>query len=204
VESVTAVVNMAEALSGIFYILVYYLFLLNTSTVTMQLNWLTLFQSMIFSLPLVAISILFKETGVTISGMIIAKLVIDGICFWNQIIMNIQWSNYIQWDRNQEVIRTMITKTMAWILFAFAMVGFYIIFRLLIVNMDIIVLLHAVLTLKPSVVISTIGKSYLGESSLIRKAENPFAFLVTREEKILSFMVSVLMISMIQPIDSTT
>jgi hypothetical protein len=95
VESVVAVVNMAEALSCIFYVLSYIFFIkyvnkyitpivsqyligkkpilksnLILDTISLSINW-------IFWMMLVIISVLFKETGITICGMIVAKIGID-------------------------------------------------------------------------------------------------------------------------------
>lgn len=95
VESVVAVVNMAEALSCIFYVLSYVFFIkyLNTCITpiisqyligkeplfksNLILDSLSLFINWLFWIIFVIISVLFKETGITICGMIIAKIGID-------------------------------------------------------------------------------------------------------------------------------
>ena len=165
VESVSAVVNMAEALSAIFYLIAYDIFLSSTNSSYELLVW---------AICIIA-SVLFKETGVTIAGMVVSRCLIDLFVAVNKAHLMKQIEEWAKTSTH-------------WILASFMTIGCYVTFRLFLIKVGLIRLVGAIVRLDISFIVNSFSKSYLGDSQLIRKAENPFAFLVG-QEKGLSLMV---------------
>lgn len=168
VESVSAVVNMAEALSAIFYLLAFIQIMRHRSSEYIPISLWICF---------VTLSILFKETGVTVAGVMFTRICIELIALPPQSSPHSQ----------------MIRKCVGYIILAFATVGAYILFRLILANTHTTDMLRACLRLDFTFFFSHFSKSYLGDSQLIRKAESPFSFLVGAE-RIYSLMVSLQLI----------
>ena len=213
VEAVSCVVNMAEALHCIFYIVAYLIFWKSVTTTTdtttdtdtvttdtdtdtnnkdlntqmndnnykydnvsvsaIQNNKNTTKDSnklYLFTWPLVvSIASLCKETGITVCGLVVYKVIIDVL----STLSNTKRGSILMY------------RQIYWTVLAFFSVTIYFVFRALLVNGDAYVMAYKLISFDFISLISSIQKSYLGESQLIRKAENPFAFL-NGMEKVLS------------------
>ena len=173
VEAVAAVVNIAESISCIWYILSYFVFdnpfKKNESTKTMS-NIYPIISS-IFQLSmwllLVFVSILFKESALSVCGIVVGKIIIESI-------------HRFSYQTSQSVITNIFrssftTRNIIWVLMSLCTIGCYGLLRNVIINgfensrLD-------------------ISSAYLSDSQLIRNAENPFAFL-SGYEKFMSLMV---------------
>lgn len=178
VESVAAVVNMAEAMSGVFYLLVFHMF-------TRSLSARNPASHQILGFVFLSISILFKETGVTVCGLILVEVAVLLFKFYRtHRFLGQQSSSFLR------PLLLWLQKFWTWIIYCLSGVLGYVLFRLVLVGMDSTEVLLSVITLNYSRFLGAFSKAYLGESQLIRRAENPYAFLETRTEKILSYMVS--------------
>eukprot|EP01032_Pedospumella_encystans_P030946 gene30946-34925_t len=193
VESVAAVVNMAEAFSAVFIILSYMLFLRSTSTASSAKPslsyWVKETGKVLLWTVCVILASLFKETGITSCLLVVAKTVMDGVLWWIRSIKNNPKSSSVTninnadnsdgtraADRSPVVqIYTLYTLT------ALFMTYLYLSFRALMTSphrdnilSDLNSTLYHLL-LKP--VMEQQAESYLNSSQLLRKAENPFALL---------------------------
>jgi Domain of unknown function (DUF1736) len=214
VESVAAVVNMAEAVSLTLSIIAFCIFYKSskvlpnvsksrpgtpaqtTSPLYMQLLSITLWFSIL------ALSVLFKETGITICGIIVAasgtallltmktsyltKRVTtrNSKASKSNILLEIVLQSLLRWSKTN----------VSWLVAALSGVFCYSLFRV-----SLLIPKGASYQMPFKSLFSffdytvwrgikeSIGKSYLGESKLIRKAENPFSFL-RGTEKTLSMM----------------
>lgn len=248
-QSVAAVVNIAEPLSCIFFCATFMMYLVNISPTANNsvvdvksvskslISWLMHSLVKIIQLcvwiSFFVISVLFKETAVTVLGLIFGNSFLS--------IVSLFLKKVFLTDRNM-VHQISFSKHMSWIFFSLVMLVGYFVFRALIVSPDrdssaeyelsekcenrfdsmfyvftiklnslfkmmgnSITMLHhlmlgPLLSLRAVVMGSTameetlvipssadISSFYLDDSALIRKAENPFAFL-QGQEKVLSLM----------------
>ena len=249
-QSVAAVVNIAEPLSCIFFCATFMMYLSNISPEesesaveaaktgsssllsTMLLSILKKLVQWSLWICFLITSILFKETGITVLGLIFGNSVLN--------IVSMSVKKIIPLDAIYTV-KTSFSKHISWMLFSLLMLVGYFVFRAVIVSPDrdtisdfdasgkcdnqfysiiyvlsskvdsllsmvsnsIVMLNHLLvspfLTLRAvvmggsqdtdTVVTSSVDTSsfYLDDSALIRKAENPFAFL-QGQEKVLSLM----------------
>ena len=157
VEAVTAVVNMAEPIHCIFYISVfriYYrdIYLERSERESRKISiglWITFVIS----------SILFKETGLTVVGVVLGISIVDLL------------TRALQGGVEKGIaVRKWWTRHAVWVGLSISMVLSYASFRVLLMNL---------LQYGDEERASAPGGSgvYLESSDLIRKAENPFAFL---------------------------
>jgi hypothetical protein len=180
VESVAAVVNMAEALSAIFYLLGFLVFIKSTNNFSVGKSIL----SIIVCLICLFISILFKETGVTLCGLIIVQCVFH-------LVACVRANSLRRLEDRSSARSLLLWIQVHWMWLFVGIIGVvaYVLFRLVLVGMDPAELFVSIATLDYPRFLAAFSKAYLGESQLIRKAENPYAFLETKTEKILSYMV---------------
>lgn len=161
VEAVAAVVNMAEALHSIFYISMFLLFRASTSARKPGADALSSLLSLALRLlawfALLVVAVLFKETGLTVVGIMLAYSALALL-------------------RSRD---GWLSSHGPWVAACLAGVMLYLGLRMSIAGRSLL-RLPSLQTLKSSF--------YLEESELIRRAENPFAFLNGRQEKVLSFM----------------
>lgn len=183
VEAVTAVVNIAESLACIFYIIAYFLYLLNTknesksfiSTAILSVAWLLV----------VYVAILLKETSLTVSGVILCDAAAQlfrsislsyrsrSVSTQNQSLFSCFW----RW----------LESYILWIVLCPFVLILYTILRYCLIHGSVISLVGRLL--QGNVEVLTLQSSYLDESLLIRRAESPFSFLAGWE-KIYSIQVS--------------
>lgn len=216
VESVAAVVNMAEAISLTLSIIAFCIFykssrvpaiVSKSRTDTRSKKVSSLFMQFLpipFWFAFLALSVLFKETGITICGIIVATsgtallLTIKSIYLAKRITT--RNSKSLKSDTLSAIVLQSIFKwcetNVSWLVAALSGVFSYSLFRvsLLVPKGD---SNSSVMSFKSFInlfdykfwkgIKDSIGKSYLGESKLIRKAENPFSFL-KGTEKTLSMM----------------
>lgn len=156
VEAVAAVVNIAEACSCIFYITAYFIF----DHVRNSVNILNLSLLHLVVIPIgwvlsVFAGILFKESALSICGIIIGKLIIESIHRYGatkRLVHSIfNWRN-IQWS-----FMSILIAILYGLLRNILINGFNS------KNVD-------------------LSSAYLSDSQLIRNAENPFAFLHGKEK----------------------
>eukprot|EP00602_Paraphysomonas_sp_CaronLab_P007303 CAMPEP_0185035494 /NCGR_PEP_ID=MMETSP1103-20130426/26972_1 /TAXON_ID=36769 /ORGANISM="Paraphysomonas bandaiensis, Strain Caron Lab Isolate" /LENGTH=963 /DNA_ID=CAMNT_0027572601 /DNA_START=413 /DNA_END=3304 /DNA_ORIENTATION=- len=260
VESVVAVVNIAEPLCCIFFCLAYMLYWLTYDIAcgyhssqgfaftnlkkswTLNSIWVGV---LLLSMVYVVVAILFKETGITILGMVVGTSVLALLSHWIRKTFRLQKyypthapysGNHTSGSRERSGGKAVIctstnvncnclegTKSwyinhVAWIGLAVVVLVGYFVFRAYLVSeipsvdidslsttcrqgalttfmdmtRDTLSMLYGIVIRPffPSILGET-GRStasfYLDESQLIRKAENPFAFL-DREEKVLSLL----------------
>lgn len=175
VESVAAVVNMAEGLSALFSIAAYLVF---AYTARKQRHVFVLLIALIVCWVFVWISILFKETGVVILGIIAVDTVVELLHVFTSSSCSIAESG-IKWAQRYFI----------WAIFSILGVSSYVLFRLYLVGVDFQSFFSGLFSFNMRQVASSLSGAYLGESQLIRRAENPYAFLQSFEEKVLSYMV---------------
>jgi hypothetical protein len=186
VEAVASIVNMAEAIHTIFVILAYYLFIQSVESRGRSL-WRLLLSTVVW-LQFVVVAILFKETGLIACALIFAKSVMEIVLF---TVGRLRLST----PPNVSVRSVLLYSY--WNGMALFVCYLYFSFRALLINADRNELLSSVshfvyrLLINPSLLSGGGSGSYLGSSQLIRKAENPFAFL-HGQEKVLSMLVSCL------------
>jgi hypothetical protein len=149
VESVTAVVNMAESIHCIFYILAFLTYLRRPARGSSYALWFAC----------VLVSSLFKETGVTVVGVILARSAVDLMV----VVMD---------NRRTDSIAVSVKQwrgvELPWWGACVTFLVLYALFRLYLVN--------ALPVLQNSG-----GDIFLESSMLIRRAENPYAFLTGKE-----------------------
>jgi Domain of unknown function (DUF1736) len=211
VESVAAVVNMAEATSLTLSIITFCIFY-KSSTMIMSGNnrgcLLTVYASQSFLGQMLryvlffiflALSVLCKETGITVCGLIVASSGISLLTAIKSFLLSrgYQTNRASIEGRINGVLEVTVLwgKTnILWLLAALCGMFFYSLLR---VNLllpkkseyyipfkTITSVFDASVWMEVTVRVS---KSYLGDSKFIRKAENSYAFLVGRE-KLLSLM----------------
>jgi Domain of unknown function (DUF1736) len=217
VESVAAVVNMAEATSLTPSIIAFCIFF-KSSTVTTSVDnrkynlWANtgmrlvgqMFRFVFFFVFLI-VSVLCKETGITVCGLVVASCGISLLIAIKASLLSRRYQlNKFQLRQSisiREVIKDVFETTLVWgttniiwLLAALIGIFFYSIFRvnlLLPTNSEYYFPFRtftSVFDADPWIgITSRVSKSYLSESKFIRKAENSFAFLVGRE-KSLSYM----------------
>ena len=154
VESVTAVVNMAESIHCIFYILAFFMYMRRP---------VQGYKSYVLWFVCALISVLFKETGITVVGVILAVSVTNYL----MAVIHARrtggtFASVMEWR----------DKELPWWCACAAFLLFYILLRLYLVNAI-------------PVIQSPGNDIFLESSKLIRRAENPFAFL-TGQERALS------------------
>lgn len=164
VESVTAVVNMAEAASCIFYILAYIVYVKSTER---SQHPLILLVYLAIAFALTVVSVLFKETGVTISAIIISRA---GVNVALSLVRSMRpvapGHGHGRWRHFTECA----WKEAPWLLFGGATVVSYFLFRIALVSTEQVLLtVRAIRALDFQKALMTISQSYLGESQLIRK-----------------------------------
>lgn len=191
VESVAAVVNMAEAFSASFILLSYILFLRHTSTTSPPkfslAYWAGVFVSIAVWVVLVVLASLFKETGISCCLLVVCKTTMDVVLWCLRALSTRKSTARACVDYSRCVVYALFTGT------AFATVYVYLAFRSMMTSVHRTEMLSDAnktfyaLILKP--ILETETESYLGSSQLLRKAENPFS-LLQDWEKIYSTMVS--------------
>jgi len=184
VEAVAAVVNMAESLHSIFYMLMFLVYHSSVNRAGGRRTALTLVLESLFWLSCLAVSVLFKETGLTVVGIMLA----------NSFVSLLHCAVY----RRQEFSRELLVVHGPWIALCGLAVALYILLRMMTQGhspLNVLSVLASIVSelgkgKLPHESIKTIKSSfYLEESQLIRKAENPFTFLPPNsQEKVLSFM----------------
>ena len=209
VEAVAAVVNLAEAASLIFYIFAYFVYKHATTPkrsnhtrgmfqYVFMIGWQLL--QIVLWLFLVTISVLFKETGITLCGVVVACSIIQLL---SSVRTNCLLAIHRSFDQNtsstlfargMSVIQSWTARHLLWIMACFYAMLLYFVFRTALIAPEGLFLsnLSVLISVDPQrwrQFHSNVGKSYLGESQLIRKAENPFSFL-KGQERLLSMMVS--------------
>jgi hypothetical protein len=217
VESVAAVVNMAEATSLTFSIIAFCIFF-KSSTVTTSVDnrkyHLRANTSMrlvgqtfrfVFFFVFLLLSVLCKETGITVCGLVVASSGISLLIAIKASLLSRGYQlNKFQFRQSisiREVMKDVFETTFVWgttnifwLLAALSGIFFNSIFRvnlLLPTNSEYYFPFRTFTSVFGADawigITSRVSKSYLSESKFIRKAENSFAFLVGRE-KSLSFM----------------
>eukprot|EP01038_Epipyxis_sp_PR26KG_P007842 gene7842-10649_t len=194
VEAVTAVVNLSELMSCLFIILAYLTYHWSfhnvgwdNSTRYLQFNFSTIgwiFSLLILSLIwyiMVTISVLYKETGLIVGLIVIGNIVIFMTCDWIKLCFVTDSSDDSNNNSNnhgskRSIIfsKSSILSFLVWILSSDQNNNS---------KFDVIQIVSDLL----SDPIKAMSGLYLGNSQLIRKAENPFSFL-SGKEKILSMM----------------
>jgi Domain of unknown function (DUF1736) len=216
IESVAAVVNMAEAVSLVFSITAFCIFYQSSeiisvdtsegsySSVGKAVSVIVQLLLIIVWFGLLSVSLLFKETGITVCGIIVAS---SGTALLRTIKASYLadrrkfLSVKARGERSEGLLKTAVSATLRWsfknvlwLLAALSGVFLYSVFRVIILVPDSPDDLNLFSNLLKYTNMdnwrdlrSKMGSSYLGESRLLRKAENPFSFLKGRE-KILSMM----------------
>ena len=180
IESVAAVVNIAENISCIFYLVAYLLFLATATYYRNTLNNIA-FQSfsIVMWLILIFIGILFKESALSVCGIIIGKLIIEAV-------QNVSYCRQRQQDRWNiySLLKASFwnVRCIVWITVSFLAIRLYILLRNVVIS-------RKFPTLDEATSLS-LASTYLNDSLLIRRAENPFSFL-EGNEMIMSYMVSI-------------
>ena len=216
IESVAAVVNMAEAVSLIFSIAAFCIFYQSSEIIsrdTSEDSYLSVKKaiSIIVQLLLIAVwfgflslSLLFKETGITVCGIIVASsgtALLHTIKAAYLVDRGKSLSVKMNGEKSKGLLRTAVSATLRWsfknVLWLLAALGgvfLYSVFRVILLVPDNPDQLNLLANLLRYLNINNWGElrskmatSYLGESRLLRKAENPFSFL-KGQEKILSMM----------------
>ena len=196
VESVAAVVNMAEAFSACFILLSYMLFLTSTnSAVTAKSGfgyWLCELCKVVVWMLLVVLAALFKETGITACLLVVAKTAMDAVIY---LISSKLTAKPHHTGRNTDsnapkapvvAVYTLYTATSLFLTYL------YLAGRTLMTSPHRAGILSSTLSILYNLLLKPIlekGESYLDSSQLLRKAENPFAKLAGAE-KVYSTMVS--------------
>ena len=189
VEALTPV-NLAEPMCAFFYILSFLIYWRTTRDLqtTSSVSFCFLLLCWIIT---VATATLLKETGITITGLLISS---SGVALVHHLLIGINKESSIvsivtkySWDKNH----------LCWVLSSICAAGAYIVFRKLLSTVDLVVFLKNTLEAKTPVfeifnrlsvyVFSEKGSLFLGSSELIRRAENPFSFL-TGWPKIFSYL----------------
>ena len=145
------------------------------------------------------VSVLLKETGITLCGVVVASSIIQLLssvrtnCFLaiHRTADNKTRSTWFA--RGMSVIQSWTTRHLLWVMACFYAMLLYFVFRTALIAPEGSFLSHlsVLLSIDPQrwqQFHSNVGKAYLGESQLIRKAENPFSFL-QGEERLWSMMV---------------
>jgi tetratricopeptide (TPR) repeat protein len=184
VEAVAAVVNMAESLHSIFYMLMFLIYQSSVNRAPERRTALSLVAESLCWLTCLAVSVLFKETGLTVVGIMLA----------NTFVSLLHCAIY----KRQELSRELLVVHGPWIALCGVAVALYILLRMMTQGhspLNVLSVLTSIVSELgmgrfPHASIKTIKSSfYLEESQLIRKAENPFTFLPPNsQEKVLSFM----------------
>ena len=180
VEAVTAVVNLAEAAHALFFLGVYSLYASATASAsaTAEIPWFRVFGAM----ALASFGILFKETAITVYGAVLAFSVFALL----DIILLARVPVKVTQVKEEKSFFTWLHAHGPWIVSAIFFIVAYAVLRML--------LLSPAGSLWEqwkgvSEFLSEARKSvYLEKSELIRKAENPFAFLPPGLPKVLSYM----------------
>lgn len=141
----------------------------------------------------VVVASLIKETGITAAGIVFADCAIN--------LVSVLAFYRSDTTRQKNAVYRWVHIRIWWFLVAAASLALYAALRVAIIKSDIVDLAAAVGTVfsewSAESVVQLIslwgwgghgGSLYLGSSDLIRKAENPFAFLDGRKEKFLSMM----------------
>lgn len=194
VESVAAVVNMAEAFSACFIILSYMLFLNSTKTAATAKSsfgyWLREVGAVLLWVVLVVLASLFKETGITACVLVVAKTTMDAVIHLLSSRRSTIDKHHNSTSTQTVAVYTLYTGTALFLTYLY-MAG-----RTLMTSPH----RSEILSSTPSVLYNLLlkpvlekGESYLDSSQLLRKAENPFAKLVG-VEKVYSTMVSVVFV----------
>lgn len=202
VEAVASIVNMAEAIHTILVILAFFIFHQSIMYSARRPLWRLVISTAVWVL-FVVVAILFKETGLIACALIFAKTVMEIILYTIRKLRGTLYADsspqqaHTMVDRIRHRTR-MILLYAYWNALAMFMCYLYFSFRSLLINADRAELLSSGhhflyrLLVNPALISgpgSSAAGSYLGSSQLIRKAENPFSFLVG-QEKVLSMLVS--------------
>lgn len=194
-QSVVAVVNMAEPLSCIFYISAFLLYRGDISARTAQTTNNVLLDLVSFLRKLLWIccvltAAVIKETGITAGALVIGDCLISLLQSLNTV------------GKFSDGLKMWIWLRTGWMFIVTLSFLFYVVLRVVIVKTDIQEFFATCLmfvtgesreALQHLLALWEIGGNsadslYLGSSELIRKAENPFAFLNNPIERILSLM----------------
>jgi hypothetical protein len=212
VESVAAVVNLAEPLSCVFYLVAFLVYRWDVCRADAAARGasppppaLLSLGAKLLWLGCVIVATLVKETGVTAGGVLAGDV---AVCLLQRgAAGRAGREGVVPW-------RPWLRARVWWVAVAGVSLAWYAVLRVVIVKSDIVELAGAVglvltgsgggggggggagaadrlqsaLRLWGAALGGEAGDLYLGDSELIRRAENPFAFLDTRAEKVLSFM----------------
>lgn len=181
VEAVTAIVNLAEPLSSIFLIIAYFIFRADVYTTEGKGKALHSIVAGLLWLVCTVLAILIKETG------IISSIFVWSFC--GVLVVRSIWSKMTGGSHSFHLRGWVVCW---WLALSSLLVYFYFSLRNVLVHhhRDQILgdwqrLLHEVIFFFKS----NQAGSYLNSSQLLRRAENPFAFL-KGEEKVFSMLVS--------------
>ncbi len=199
VEAVASIVNMAEAIHTVLVILSFFIFHQSIMYSARRPLWRLVVSTVVWVL-FVVVAILFKETGLIACALIFAKTAMEIILYTIRKLRVTLYADNGQANTMVDRIRyrtRMIVLYGYWNAMAVFMCYLYFSFRSLLINADRAELLSSGhhflyrLLVNPALVSgpgTSAAGSYLGSSQLIRKAENPFSFLVG-QEKVLSMLV---------------
>ncbi|RYH20079.1 hypothetical protein EON65_24680 [archaeon] len=182
IEAVTAVVNMAEPAYSLLSLAAYLAFKIAYSHEYTLIN----VSYTLVCICCIVLSLLFKETGVVVCVIIAGTIVSRAVV---KFLVSISLSKEQQANPFSSIVKL---KDIFWIALPSWIVYIYFGFRSLLSHPDRDLLLSNTIETLAHVLFYAFSKaapSYLNTSQLIRRAENPFAFL-TGTEKLLSYLVS--------------
>jgi hypothetical protein len=185
VEAVTAVVNMAEPIHCLLYIAAFLLYRSGVRVSDAELAQRSRSESLAYAVywfALVLSSILFKETGLTIVAVIMGVSVVELL----SALAGSRSNNKNNNNKKKGVFMAWWRRHGMWMVLCIGTTLFYYLFRLYLANPASYSQSSSALAASSA---SSSGGSgvYLESSDLIRKAENPFAFL-SGTERALSLM----------------
>ena len=190
VEAVTAIVNMAESIHTILVLATFYIFLRSTESHSSTRTFFGALFSTVLWFVLIVCAILFKETGLIGCGLIFAKTVMHLVLFIVEKVRNFFYDTV---SPSRDSLLYTFWIYYYWNTVALFTCYIYFSFRSLLILAD----RDALLSSSWSSLLNQLiynplmfgPSSYLDSSQLIRKAENPYAFL-HGTEKVLSVLVS--------------
>jgi hypothetical protein len=164
------------------------------------MSLLVLYQLLLMVLwfSLLVLSVLFKETGITLCGVVVASAAIVIISsIWRarsgEVTVAVKNEDEVNQAAHSGFILRLLCLHFPWIVLCFLSLLVYLVFRAALIDprgfWPAFSILFSADAIRWKDFIANIGRAYLGDSQLIRKAENPFSLLVGTE-KVLSLMVS--------------
>lgn len=203
VESVTAVVNLAEPLSALFIIFAYLLFQrIHKNLLDSKGSNITVTLQVIFWIVIVVTAILLKETGIIALLLCLAYTLVSSFYLLvYHYVFTRNLKKTIGKDPPSKQLQITLSDRKGRIVFAgfslvflnAALIYTYFVMREIITSHDRLRILknpqELVYFFFTFLFKNSGATSYLNSSALIRRAENPFAF-IKGTERILSFLVS--------------